>query len=178
MKDTKDNISIEELETLCGLYMECGLTRLQERELQYVLEHTALRSPLVDDVRRMMGFSDRLASAHAVAVAPVKARRASCWSRAMAVNIAASVALIIGVAVGIHYARPAGSHDGMVCEVYVNGRHIVDEEAALTKANADLARARSIMARAEANRHEQEQNMKEMGDRLSRSLAKISNISM
>ena len=63
MNDRSNNtatLSVKELEELCRLYLDCRLTRLQERELHYVLLHTEASTELIDEVRGMMDFALRL----------------------------------------------------------------------------------------------------------------------
>ena len=50
-------LNIDETEQLCRLYMECNLTRLEEAELQYVLEFLPYSTPIIEEVRTLMNIS-------------------------------------------------------------------------------------------------------------------------
>ena len=87
--NTNERLSVTELEELCQLYLDCRLTRLQEQELHLVLLDQDVHSPLIDEVRGMMGFELRM-SADAVRSASLVAVRRRWWQRWSVVNIAAS----------------------------------------------------------------------------------------
>ena len=53
----KDNLTLAELEMLAQAYLDCKLSRLQEKELEYVLMSCGLSSPLIDEVRECMALS-------------------------------------------------------------------------------------------------------------------------
>ncbi len=40
MKTDEMNLTVEELEELCRLYMDCKLSVMEEKELEYVLSQT------------------------------------------------------------------------------------------------------------------------------------------
>lgn len=58
----KDNLTLAELEMLSQAYLDCRLSRLQEKELEYVLMSCGLSSPLIDEVRECMALSTLIAS--------------------------------------------------------------------------------------------------------------------
>lgn len=58
----KDNLTLAELEMLAQAYLDCKLSRLQEKELEYVLMSCGLSSPLIDEVRECMALSTLIAS--------------------------------------------------------------------------------------------------------------------
>ena len=55
-----DRLSVQELEELCRLYLDCRLTRPQEQELHFVLPHEDAHSELIDEDRGLMDFELRL----------------------------------------------------------------------------------------------------------------------
>lgn len=58
----QENLSITELEALAKAYIDCKLSRQQEKELELVLLSSRHRSPLIDDCRRIMGLQELLVS--------------------------------------------------------------------------------------------------------------------
>ena len=57
MKQKTRNMTVEEAEQLCRLYMDCQLSVLEETELEYVLMQSELDSPLLSETRALMGIS-------------------------------------------------------------------------------------------------------------------------
>lgn len=56
MREQDKELSVEELETLCNLYIECKLSVLEETELYYVLLKTDKGSVLIDETKTIMGM--------------------------------------------------------------------------------------------------------------------------
>lgn len=117
MKDTNHNLSLQETESLCRMYLDCRLSVFEETELQYVLLHSPYHSPLIDDVRSLMKIEP--------VIAKVKRKNYRFYF-----GIAASLALLLGI--GIFYF--AGSQSDSDSEdvyyvAYANGRRLSDEEA-------------------------------------------------
>ena len=54
MKDNDQILNLQETEELCRLYLECQLSVLEERELQYILGKLDYSSPLIDEARQSM----------------------------------------------------------------------------------------------------------------------------
>ncbi len=52
-----DDLSINEVETLCQLYNDCRLSVQEEAELEYILFSTRLNSELIDETRLLMELS-------------------------------------------------------------------------------------------------------------------------
>lgn len=61
MKEKHIELSVEELETLCTLYIECKLSVLEETELYYVLLKTDKNSALINEIRTIMGIERKIA---------------------------------------------------------------------------------------------------------------------
>lgn len=117
MKDTSYNLSLQETEDLCRMYLDCRLSVFEETELQYVLLHSPYHSPLIDDVRSLMMIEP--------VVANVKRKNYRFYF-----GIAASVALLLGI--GISYfvnSRPDSDTEDVYYIAYVSGRRLSDEEA-------------------------------------------------
>lgn len=118
MKDTDHNLTLQETEALCRMYLDCRLSVFEETELQYVLLHSAHRSPLIDDVRALMMIEP--------SVARVKPK-----SYRLYFGIAASVALLLGIGIPlfINSSKSAADSDGTYYIAYSHGRRLSDEEA-------------------------------------------------
>ncbi len=55
--EIQDNFTLQELEQLCQAYLDCRLSRLQEKELELVLLSSDISSPILTKVRSLMGLS-------------------------------------------------------------------------------------------------------------------------
>ena len=101
MKDTDHNLTLQETEALCRMYLDCRLSVFEETELQYVLLHSEHRSPLIDDVRTLMMIEP--------SVARIKPK-----SYRFYFGIAASVALLLGIGIPliINSSKSAADSDG------------------------------------------------------------------
>lgn len=94
MKKTDINLSIPEAEELCRLYMDCRLSVLEEKELEYVLSQLPYSTPEIETTRAIMGI--------VVRNVPSAARKDSrSWFRRHVWMAAASVIAIFAVALGI-----------------------------------------------------------------------------
>lgn len=71
MKDKYMHLSLDELETLCNLYIECKLSVLEETELFYVLLKTDKESAVINETRAIMGIERTIANSKP-AVVPTK----------------------------------------------------------------------------------------------------------
>ncbi len=54
MKHPENQFTIEEVEKLCQLYMDCQLSVLEETELEYVLMQSDFDSPLINETKEIM----------------------------------------------------------------------------------------------------------------------------
>lgn len=90
MKDRDIVLSIEELETLCTLYIECRLSVLEETELYYVLLKTDKESALINETRTIMGLERKVADSR-----PTVIRKKPIYKRFAFYGAAASVVGII-----------------------------------------------------------------------------------
>ena len=52
--------SIEEVERLCQLYIDCQLSVLEEAELEYVLRHCHFASTIINETKDLMAISRTL----------------------------------------------------------------------------------------------------------------------
>lgn len=59
--ETTENLTFQEIEQLCYAYMDCQLSKQQEKELELVLLCSDLTSPIIAEVRALMGVSTLMA---------------------------------------------------------------------------------------------------------------------
>lgn len=119
-----DYLSLEELERLSRAYLDCRLSKLQEKELELVFLSSDISSPVIDEARETMGLTAVLGS-----MVPVKRhiRFRFLWHRWIAV--AACIAVMAVVA--IRFDAPLASGDSYASEVtvYVDGRRLEKDKA-------------------------------------------------
>lgn len=140
MKTDELNLTAEELDELCRLYMDCKLSVLEEKELEYVLSHTSLTSPSIDEVRSIMNIP---------AIArPYKASRKPkfrIWK--FVSGIAASLAVILSVACFFLSSKTSNMSDSdtaVYIAAYCHGELLSDKEAVVAT-NIAIAKADSLM---------------------------------
>lgn len=138
------NLTLQDTEQLCRLYMECKLSVLEEKELQYVLTKLPYSTPCINETRVLMG------------VALPAANKIPAWRRFTLWKAAASVAAIAGIGVvmfNIQYGH--GTDSPAVCIAYTNG-NILSEEQAILQIEADMKEAEIFLHQvAELNAQEQ-----------------------
>lgn len=122
-------MTIEELDELCRLYMDCKLSVLEEKELEYVLSHTTLNSPAISDVKAVMGVQTLNVS-----------HRKRAWNWRVLSGIAASVATIICLTVYFSSNR----QDTTLITAYSHGRQLGEEEA-IAASTIAMSKADSLM---------------------------------
>lgn len=117
----------KELEALARAYLDCRLTRVQEKELEIVLSSCDISSPIIDEARETM-----LATTALEACAPAREKKKSpkpAWIRWCAA--AACIALVAGAAVTL-VRHAVSSPEGLESApyiVYVDGERLDSEEA-------------------------------------------------
>lgn len=72
--ETKEILTIHEIEQLCQAYSDCRLSRLQEKELELVLLCTDHTSPIISETRSLMGLTALMAHPKANAITKSKKR--------------------------------------------------------------------------------------------------------
>ena len=123
MKEHDDILTFDETERLCRMYLECGLSVLEEAELKYLLGNVSYSSEIIDSVREDMMIESMICRK------PAKRAgyRKPVWSRIA--GVAASVALLFGCSVMLMLGN--------------------DEEACVAVRNS-MEKAEALMAKAEA----------------------------
>lgn len=141
MKTDEMNLTVDELEGLCRLYMDCKLSVMEEKELEYVLSQTSLTSPSIEDVRSLMGVH-KLSS---LSLKPTPAKRD--WNWRLFSVIAASIALILTVAFYFTSRQDSLHSTDSTPEyfaAYSNGQRLNEREA-IEATTIAMAKADSLM---------------------------------
>lgn len=86
--ETKEKLTIQEIEQLCRAYLDCHLSLLQEKELELVLLCTDHTTPIISETRSLMGLAALIAHPKAKAITKIK------WRLLKYAGIAACVAMI------------------------------------------------------------------------------------
>ena len=61
---TIESLTLNELEQLAQAYLDCRLTRLEEKELELLLASSPLSSPTIDEAREQMALTSLMAASH------------------------------------------------------------------------------------------------------------------
>ncbi len=138
MKTNDINLSIEELNELCRLYMDCRLSVVEEKELEYLLSRTPLTSQPIEEVRSLMGLLP-------LKKFTVPTRRK--WNWCLISGIAASVAIVLSV--GLYFAGARNSDHSMAgpdayAAAYSHGQRLKGDEVEIAN-NIAMAKADSLM---------------------------------
>lgn len=129
-------LSKDETEQLCSLYMECRLSRLEEAELEYVLEYLPYSSPIIDEVRSLM----RVSLSCSIGEKVHQTKNCSQNRKKMTLRIlitAASFLLLlsVGIPIFLHFKNQSEIY----CQVFTNGKEL-SRDKALTVAEEELER--------------------------------------
>lgn len=132
----------KELEVLARAYLDCRLSKLQEKELELLLASSDVSSPIIDEARDTMMATTMLEAAAPARPASRQApvRRPWRWAAAAAVVLAAGV----GLGLWRHAAGQAVGLDSAPCIVYVDGERL-DPEAAAASAMATQSMCMAMM---------------------------------
>ena len=143
MKEHDDILTSDETERLCRMYLECGLSVLEEAELKYLLGNVSYSSEIIDSVREDMMIESMICRK------PAKRAgyRKPVWSRIA--GVAASVALLFGCSVMLMLGNDAGQTGENQVVAYEAGHKLDDEEACVAVRNS-MEKAEALMAKAEA----------------------------
>lgn len=139
MKEQDIKLTIREVEELCRLYMDCQLSVLEETELQYVLGKLPYSTPLINDVRTIMGIrlpatEDKQSS--------IKFR---WFTRRSILSIAASLTLLFGLGFAIlNKSTLQEADDTSIYISYVNGQKMGPEQSIL-QGKADMKLAEELI---------------------------------
>ena len=126
MKTQDVNLTLQETEQLCRLYMECRLTVLEETELQYVLGKLPYSSPCIDEVRMLMGITIKHKAGN-----PVNKHFPFMGNRPI-YSVAASIMILLVAGLTLFSNRHIHKEsDTEYYIAYVGGQRLSDESARL-----------------------------------------------
>lgn len=140
MKIDEMNLTVDELDALCCLYMDCKLSVLEEKELEYILTHSSLTSELITEVRSLM-------SIQLIPQAHKQIQKTKFWNLKYVSGIAASIAILLSVA--LYYTSPRSANlsdndSNVYIVAYSYGERLSDKEA-ISATNHAIAKADSLM---------------------------------
>ncbi len=154
MKDNDHILTLRETEQLCRMYLDCQLSVLEERELQYILGKVAYRSEVIDEAREAMLAEGLVFKASEVSEIPKTERKRPRLRRiALIAGAAAAVAILLGLPVAIGTFTPDSGESVVIA--YEGGRKL-GGEASRKMAGESMKHAESLMAMAEAREREAE----------------------
>lgn len=140
MKTTEMNLTVDELEELCRLYMDCKLSVMEEKELEYVLTHTDLTSPTIAEVRSLIGIQTiKLTQSKPTG-------KKIFWKWRYAAGIAASAAILFGIGFAVLSPKNFPSTIPVDCIAYVNGQEI-HGDVAMAHIEAETRKAEQFINR-------------------------------
>lgn len=151
MKETEQILTIKETEQLCRLYMECKLSLLEESELLYILTTLPYSTPLIDEVKVIMGVQIK-------DIKPISkiSTKKKWWNKSGLYQIAASISIfVLSIAFVSNYDTTI-KEDSNFSIAYANGIRVSQDEAEILN-EADMKKADAFMARI-AELENQEQN--------------------
>lgn len=140
MKTDVWNLTVEELDELCRLYMDCKLSVLEEKELEYILSRTEFTSPSIAEVKSLMNIQLLPRSYNAT-------RKTKFWNWTYASGIAASFTVILSVA--LYFTTPRNSNmsdnnSNVYIAAYSHGERLNGNKAVIAT-NLAMAKADSLM---------------------------------
>lgn len=143
MKEQDMKLTLQETEQLCKLYMDCRLSVLEEKELQYVLSQMDYHSPLIDEVRALMGLELTVGSRPFV---NVNFKKKQLWhKRIVYTGIAASLALLFSIGMSFyHNSSSSQISSESYYLAYVGGKRL-DDAAAKAKIEAEMQAAEDFI---------------------------------
>lgn len=145
MKKDEMNLTREELDRLCRLYMDCRLSVLEEKELEYILTTSTLTSESIAEVKSLMNVGLLTGSTEA-------RHNKSFWTDAHFIRIAASIVVLLCVGLYVLLPRTSGSSEvasNVYITAYSNGKCLSRDEA-LEATDLAMAKADSLMRYASA----------------------------
>ncbi len=165
MKDQDTILTFQETEELCRRYIDCQLSVLEEKELQYVLGYLQYDSPVIQEARESMMAEGLLSKLQSNKHIPTKTHRFK-WKRLTA-GIAASVVItVVSITFVLknHKSNDLLSDNHITPELstkdyilaYQNGKRLSHEEA-IKAADESEKLINDFFAYAEAKKKESEE---------------------
>ncbi len=150
MKETEEQLTLQQLEALAEAWTDCSLDRNEENALRKVLVVSKLHSPVLDECRIAMGIETLMSRNR-----PHKFMKAGIWMSA-----AASIALIV---VGsMAFSNHLEAREEVV--VYVGGQKVNDLKDAREIVNRDMKENKAFIEQTIKEMAAQQERQQEMID--------------
>ncbi len=150
MKTDGLSLTTEELDVLCRMYMDCKLSVLEEKELEYILSTTTHTSASIAEVKALMNLQLLHKPDNVI-------RTKRIWSWRYVAGIAASIAVLLSVTLYFtaHQASSLSDvdSDNLYIAAYSHGTRLSDNEA-IESTNLAMAKADSLINQAALIEHE------------------------
>lgn len=140
MKTDAVNLTTEELDELCRLYLDCKLSVLEEKELEYILCTSSLSSESIAEVKALMNV--QLLPRRSKVV-----RKKRFWNWKYITSVAASITVILSATLYFSELRTSSLSEGnqnVYIAAYSFGKRLTDNEA-VKATNLAMANADSLM---------------------------------
>ena len=148
--ETNEKLTYQEIEQLCQAYMDCQLSRLQEKELELVLLCSDLNSPIIAEVRALMGLSTLMAITNPETKVIKKAKpRVLKYS-----GIAACIAIIL-LCTGYLFRVTRSTEINGDVYVCVDGKVLTGQTAQIVARDTELETMNIYRSIIESTEHEQ-----------------------
>lgn len=135
MRKPESTLNLKELEELCNLYIDCRLSPVEEKELEFVLLNTSLSSPLISDVKKIMVFEEGKIFKYIVKTKGENNKILGNYKiKAVAASLLILITCIGGLLKKYDYAT---ENETIYCQVYSNGK-LLDKEESLAVANENI----------------------------------------
>ena len=135
------DLTLDELDQLCQLYMDAQLSVLEEKELESVVLHSSLTSPAIEDVRRILPA--QLANRPNPDLKIKKKRYGFIISR-----VAAAIGVVL-ISTLCYFSLTtdmvnSNDSDAVYIAAYIHGKQL-DKEQAAEATNRAMLKADSLM---------------------------------
>lgn len=127
-----EHLSRNELDQLAQAYLDCRLTLLEEKELEFLLLSTDVSSPLIDEARMQMTLTSLIANSHPRNSARPPVRLLRYFHIAGAAACIAAIVLTLG----LWLRTPSPSESFYVC---IDGRELPEAESRIKAAEIEAA---------------------------------------
>ena len=150
MKQSTNHLTAQETERLCREYIDCQLSMLEEAELEYVLRMTDFESPIINDVKTIMGISKAVRF-------PVSTNQPQRHKTKIRRFAAASIAMLL--VAGVAVMKKSLNRNNTECIAYSAGRQVSTEKARQI-AEADVQRMAQFIKTVASQRADEEAKVK------------------
>ncbi|MDE6810974.1 MAG: hypothetical protein K2J15_01340 [Muribaculaceae bacterium] len=144
MKNNDIILSKQEIERLCEAYLDCRLSVFEETELEFLLGNSEYSSPVINEVRILMGIQSSFTKR---AKTSTFHKKQYLWRKLnISLRVAASAAIILVSAFAIYFGISAADSfsSDSVYIAYAGGQRL-NENQTLAQIEADMKEAEAFM---------------------------------